>query len=157
MARDRKPKTRLIDSQEITSYLPRHKSTGEFEDCEFRVVYPGSGQLFQEVRTNELIKLANQHIVAGVLDKRNFFVRAVLIVSVHAAWRVIEGLRRPIMPRLFISRPKQPRGAKRWIARHDRANGGIMGRAQQIQTKVQSDEEYLGRMNQVLDIRARAA
>ncbi len=155
--RDRTPKNRLIDSAQISSFVPRDRTTGELQDRAFRVVYPDrANDLALEVRTKELLLLAEHSIVVGVIDKRDFLLRAVLIASVHAAWRVIRGLRRPVMPALFISRPRQSRGAKHWKIRHDRANGGRMGRTQQLQTKVQSAEEYSLRMNEVFDIRAAA-
>lgn len=121
MRRAHKPKNRLIESRAIPDFLPRNKTTQVIEDREFRIVYPDSGTLFQTVRTNELIALADQKLIAGVIDKHNFFLRAVLMVSVQAAWRVIRGLRRPVMPSLFISKPKQSRGAKHWKHRHDHA------------------------------------
>lgn len=135
MRRGRTPKYRLVDSPELPDFLPRHKITGAIEDREFRVVYKDSGALFQRVRTNELIALAEQQLIWGVIDKHNYLLRVVLIASVHAAWRVIRGLRRPVMPSLFISKRKQTRGAKHWIARPDRAASGMMGSVIQMQLR----------------------
>ncbi len=108
------------------------------------------------VSPRELLKLADQNIVCGLLSRqqdKEYLTRAILIASVNAAWSVIRGLRRPVMRADFISRAHQSKGAKKWVKRYDRARSGFAGSIQQLQTQVQSLEEQRTRLAEVTKIR----
>jgi hypothetical protein len=133
--RARRPKTRLIEPSLITDHLPQTKE-GEIDwQASIRVVHPDGVSLALTVSPWELLELASKHIVCGILTRKQakeYLSRAVLIASVHAAWRVVRGLRRPVMKSDFISRAHQSKGAKKWVKRHDRAKTGYGGSVIQL-------------------------
>lgn len=89
------------------------------------VIYPSGGLAFK-AEPAVIRLLCRHHMLNGEINRHGYLKYVRLLVSVHAAWRVIHSVEVRLDPRA-VTRKIQGKGAKRWVQRLDRAQTGSLG------------------------------